>query len=145
MSLNDGSSSNSSIIFVPFGDSDCLPPPVFLREEAHLLCSFLAELPMARHSSLTSITLLLQMPRAFTLFVISSHTLVLFLFVRVDVNLLLMILIFFLCLFKYNCALGRGEVRLSRALGRGRCNIFRHVVSSQAHAMLSKSLWQRPG
>ena len=49
---------------------------------------------MARHLSLTSITLLLQMPRAFTLFVISSHTLVLFLFVRVDVNLLLMMLIF---------------------------------------------------
>lgn len=75
---------------VSLGESGCFPPPVFLRETAHLLCSFLAELTMLLHFSFTSIASRLQTPRAFTLFVISSHTLLLFLFVKVDENVLLM-------------------------------------------------------
>ena len=87
---NDGSSPNISIILtvVPFGESGCLPPPVFFFSAAHLLCSFFAVLTMPRHFSFTSMAVLLQTPSEFTRSVISSQTFVLLWFVRVDENLL---------------------------------------------------------
>lgn len=89
----DGSSPKISINFTvaPFSESGCLPPPVFFLATAHLLCSFFATLTIPRHFSFTSRVLLLQTLSAFTFSVISSHALFLFLFVRFEENLLLII------------------------------------------------------
>ena len=96
ISENEGSSLKSSIIFFEelFGEAGFSPPPVFLCEAPNLENSFLAAPTIPRHVFLTSRTLRKQKPKEFTFAVISSHTFVLFLFVSVEVNLLLIISMF---------------------------------------------------
>ena len=93
---NEGSSPKISIIFFEevFGEAGFSPPPVFLCEARNFENSFLAAPTIPRHFSLTSLTLRKQTPKEFTFAVISSHTFVLFLFVSVEVNLLLIISMF---------------------------------------------------
>ena len=92
----DGSSPKRSIIFLvsPLGETGLLPPPVFCLFVAILECTFLAELTIPLHFSFISVTDLLQTPKEFTWSVISSHTLLLFLFVIAFVNLLFIIFMF---------------------------------------------------
>ena len=89
---NEGSSPKISMIFFEelFGEAGFSPPPVFLCEAQNFENSFLAAPTIPRHFSLTSLTLHKQTPKEFTFAAISSHTFVLFLFVSVEVNLLLL-------------------------------------------------------
>ena len=93
---NEGSSPKISIIFFEdvFGEAGFSPPPIFPCEARNFENSFLAAPTIPRHFSLTSLTLRKQTPKEFTFAVISSHTFVLFLFVSVEVNLLLIISMF---------------------------------------------------
>ena len=97
MPENAGSSPKRSIIFfvVSLGEDGCFPPPVFLLSEEQWLCSFFATLTIALHFSLTSATVLLQTPNELTFWVMSSHILALFRLVKVEENLLLIMVIFF--------------------------------------------------
>ena len=82
---------NKSMIFLVAltGDAGFFPPPVCLWEAAYFVCSFFAVLTIPCHLSFTSATLLRHTPSEFTLAVMSSQTFVLFLFVNVEENLLL--------------------------------------------------------
>ena len=86
----------SSILFFEelFWEAGFSPPPVFLWEAPNLENSFLAAPTIPHHFPLTSQTLGKQTPKEFTFAVISSHTFVLFLFISVEVNLLLIISMF---------------------------------------------------
>ena len=93
---NAGSSPKSSMILRvgPWGETGRWPPPVFLLEIAHWLCSFFAWPTIPRHLSFTSETLRTQTPSEFTFWVIVSQTICFRLFVTVVENLLLMTSIF---------------------------------------------------
>jgi len=93
---NERSSPKMLMIFrvSPFGESGFLPPPVFFQSLAILLCSFLALLTIPRHFSFISITDLLHTPIAFTRSAISCQICILFLFVTLFENLLLMMWMF---------------------------------------------------
>ena len=71
------------------------PSTVFLCEAPNLKNSFLAAPTIPWHFSLTSLTLSKRTPNEFIFAEISSHTFLLFLFVNVEVNLLLIISMFF--------------------------------------------------